>query len=54
MSLVPKERRKAAIQEWIKFANEAKDLNTQVLWLRHIVKGLFDEVFHEAKEMKKE
>ena len=43
------QRRKAEIQQQIEFAFAAGDHNeTAIVWLRHAVKGLFEQVFDEV------
>jgi hypothetical protein len=49
MSKVPKERRKAAIKEFIElsFRKGEENPSDSIVWLRHAVKGLYEEVFNE-------
>lgn len=48
MSKVPKERRKLAIAEFIKLSYN-RNCNTEdsLIFLRHAVRGLYEEVFGE-------
>ncbi len=43
-----RERRKAEAKEQIEFAFKAQDTDSEIIWLRHAVRTLFEQVFDEV------